>query len=133
VAYCISCLGAEWSIHIEPTDEDTVGVIVYTSKGKALAAGTGEVLENGDLTFRVATLYEGITQAGNLSYEVNAKYDSQGNWQVGGAVKYTDPHLESLQATLGTFRPCEEKSRIRANPSDSGSRIGMGSATPNKP
>jgi hypothetical protein len=48
-------------------------------------------LENGDLTFRIATLYEGITQAGNLSYEVNYKYDSQGNWQAGGSVKYTDP------------------------------------------
>ncbi|GAA0906274.1 MULTISPECIES: hypothetical protein [Streptomyces violaceusniger group] len=89
---CISCLGEEWSVHTETKEEDRFGIIIiYTSKRKALTAGEGQVWKNGEVSFRVATLYDGITQAGNLSYGVDAKMEQNGNLTVTVNVKYADP------------------------------------------
>ena len=87
IAHCISTLGHDWVIHSEPLGGKTFGMIVYTSRGKALAAGTGRVDARGTMHARVRTLYDGITNSCKCKFHAYAKVSSGGKWAVGGVVE----------------------------------------------
>ena len=82
VARCLSCVGESWELHSEPTGPSAVGLVMYTGKGKALAAGTGQVVKNGDISFSLSTLYEGITNRAKVSYKCTGTGKSDGSWEV---------------------------------------------------
>ncbi len=90
VAHCISCVGETWDVHSEPTDKSTAGLIVYTAKGKALAAGEMWVDRFGKAKFSLATLYPGITNAVTIDYKVEGERTSDGGWKVTGSVTVSD-------------------------------------------
>ena len=91
VAHCISCVGEEWDLHCEPTGPDRVGLIMYTAKGKAMAAGTGRLDRTGAVAFSLSTLYSGMTYVAPVEYTVAGKVTSDGKWEVSGSVKVADP------------------------------------------
>jgi hypothetical protein len=91
LAHCISCVGEEWTVYTESTETDEFGLLVYTARGKALAAGTGWIAPNGEMSSTVSTLYRGITQRIGVDYTATAGYNSQGQWTVTGGVKVSDP------------------------------------------
>ena len=37
IAHCISCVGEDWEVRAEPTEEGAAGFIVFTAKGKPVA------------------------------------------------------------------------------------------------
>ena len=89
IAYSFTELGKGWDIYGEPTGPGQLGITIYTSKGKAIAAGTGKISKEGDFSFAVATLYKGITNKGKIEYKVEGTGKSDGSWQVTGSVSYT--------------------------------------------
>lgn len=84
VAHCLSCLGEDWEVHSESTGPGESGIVVYTSKGKAIAAGTAKVLKNGTVRFSVATLYNGMTDHGTIEFKAKATGNSDGSWSIIG-------------------------------------------------
>ena len=69
LARMLTCVGEEWELHTEPIGRDEVGVVIYTHKGKALAAGSGQLQKDGTFRFTVKTLYKGITDGTRTKYE----------------------------------------------------------------
>ncbi|HMI98997.1 MAG TPA: hypothetical protein VK488_04095 [Gaiellaceae bacterium] len=91
LAHCISCVGEEWEIRSEPTDSNAVGLVAYTAKGKAIAAGTGKLDRAGNFSFDLQTLYPGMTNAiSKIDYKVEGKGNSDGSWSVTGSVTVSD-------------------------------------------
>jgi hypothetical protein len=90
LGHCVSCVGENWDVHAEPVGEGKAGLIVYTAKGKAIAAGTATLDKSGTILFKVATLYRGITNAVKLEYKIEGKGNSDGSWSVTGSVTVSD-------------------------------------------
>ena len=84
VAHCVSCVGEFWQVRAEPTAPGGLGLVVYTNKGKALAAGEARI-EEGELEFTLKTLYEGMTNKIKITYETNVKITTK----PGGEPEYT--------------------------------------------
>jgi hypothetical protein len=87
IAHVVLCAGPAWDVRTEPIGPATCGICVYTAGGKAIAAGTGKVLANGEATFSVATLYPNITNRIKVTYGVEGKVRLDGNPEIGGSVK----------------------------------------------
>jgi hypothetical protein len=88
LAHCRSTLGHEWVIHSEPLDGNRIGLVIYTARGKAIAAGTGTIQTNGAFRAAVSTLYDGITNRCRCKFTVHAKYSSSDSeWGVAGQVE----------------------------------------------
>lgn len=90
LAHCVSCVGEVWSVHSEPVSKDAVGLIVYTTKGKALASGTGRLDRSGTFLFKLETLYKGITNAIKIDYKIEGKGKSDGSYEVTGSVTVSE-------------------------------------------
>jgi hypothetical protein len=78
VAHCVSCVGELWQVRAEPTAPGKVGMVIYTSKGKALAAGEGSIEEGGIINYTVKTLYPGMTNRPKVEIEGKGKITSKG-------------------------------------------------------
>ncbi|GHH41553.1 hypothetical protein [Lentzea cavernae] len=91
LARCISCVGEEWEVRSEPTSANRVGLVVYTAKGKALAAGTGMLSGAGSFHFHLDTLYDGMTNSSGVEYHVEGSASSTGEWEVTAGVSVEDP------------------------------------------
>jgi hypothetical protein len=59
-AYIITCEGNEWVVKTEPIGKDSCGITVYTTKGKAMMAGTCRVKKSGEWLAEIKTLYPWI-------------------------------------------------------------------------
>lgn len=91
IARCISCVGEKWAVRAEPIDGG-LGLVVYTSKGKALAAGEWRY-EGTKGTFFIKNLYAGITNKLSIvGIEVKGGV-GDGDWFVYGAVAVSDSRL----------------------------------------
>jgi hypothetical protein len=89
IAHSTTELGKGWDIYGEPVGQGALGITVYTSKGKAIAAGTGKISKSGVFSFSLATLYKGMTNRGKIEYKVEGKAKSDGGWEVTGSVSYS--------------------------------------------
>jgi hypothetical protein len=87
IGHVVLCAGPAWDVRTEPIGPATCGISVYTAAGKAIAAGTGKVLANGEATFSVATLYPNITNRIKVTYGVEGKVRLDGSPELGGSVK----------------------------------------------
>jgi len=82
VAHCVSCVGEVWELRTERTGPHRIGAVMYTDRGKAIAAGTGEVLRDGTVRGKISTLYPGMTNRAKVKYECSVEIDSGGNSKV---------------------------------------------------
>jgi hypothetical protein len=92
IAHCISCVGEQWEVRAEPV-EGGLGLVIYTSKGKALAAGEWRY-EGANGAFFMKNLYAGITNKLSLvGIDVKGGVAGNGDWYVYGAVAVSDSRL----------------------------------------
>ena len=86
IARCISCVGEVWELRSEPIAEG-LGLTMYTSKGKAIAAGVGKIDSRG-ITCKLNTLYPGITNRTTITFGITVtppNPDEPGSgWSVTG-------------------------------------------------
>lgn len=59
LGHVVSCFGEHWAVHVEPLKNRRFGIIVYSSKGKALFHGTGR-FDDESWSASFKTLYDGI-------------------------------------------------------------------------
>ena len=88
LARVLPCTGRPWEVKTEPLGPKTFGIIVYTSRGKAIAAGTGRVLARGEVRYAVETLYDNITNKVKITFSAEGKIktDVNGNETYEGTV-----------------------------------------------
>jgi hypothetical protein len=86
VGYVLLCAGVPWQIRTEDISSGVFGMSIYTAREKAIAAGSGKVLANGDTKFAISTLYDNIRNAMKVTYKVEGTGKSDGSWQVTGSV-----------------------------------------------
>ena len=86
-AHIVQCSGKVWEIKTEPTGENIFGLIIYTQRGKALAAGTGKIQHDGQMDFSIKTLYPGITNSIKLEYEAKGTLKSDNTYEATVSVK----------------------------------------------
>lgn len=90
VARCISCVGEIWEVRAEMTGPESAGIVIYTHRGKALAAGALSLAED-EISYSAKTLYEGITNGIKFDYKVEGKVKtgSDGNEVYTGTISVT--------------------------------------------
>lgn len=88
LARVLPCTGRPWEVKTEPLGPKTFGIIVYTSRGKAIAAGTGTILARGEVKYSVSTLYDDITNRVKITFSAQGKIktDVNGNETYEGTV-----------------------------------------------
>jgi hypothetical protein len=77
----LTCVGEEWELRTEPTGRDEFGLVIYTHKGKAIAAGSGNLQQDGGVHFSFRTLYKGITD-GRTKYEFEGTFKNRAPVEV---------------------------------------------------
>ena len=80
--HVITCEKKEWVLRCEPTNENEIGVIAYTEKGKAILAGIITLQEKGAWKFSLKTLYPRISNKKKHSTSVKGEVDSDGKGKV---------------------------------------------------
>jgi hypothetical protein len=90
LAHMQGCDGTHWEIRSESIGKGQVGLIAYTSTGKAIASGIGKLGSQRRVHLSLKTLYPRITNDRKVEVDVNGEGEigaSGADWQLAGGVK----------------------------------------------